>query len=183
MSTVPQVLTKRLKLRAHCATDHPAAIAIWRHREVYQYITGAPLSEQDVWLRLLRYSGLWELLGYGCWAIEERSSGHYVGHLGFADFKRGLLGFDGSYPEAGWVLDPNYAGRGYAAEAMLAACAWLDQHVDCSRSFCIIAPENQRSVRLADKLGYRYVMDTLMGDEKTAVYFRDTPSQPESDPA
>lgn len=173
MSTAPRILTERLCLRAHGAQDHLAATAIWQHPAVYSFITGAALSSQDVWMRLLRYGGLWDMLGYGYWAIEERTTGDYVGQLGFADFKRGLLGFDGHYPEAGWVLHPDAAGKGYATEGMQAACHWLDQQPSWSRSFCIVSPDNSPSVNVAEKLGYRFILDTMLGEEKTAVYFRE----------
>jgi RimJ/RimL family protein N-acetyltransferase len=173
MRDVPQIYTERLCLRAHCEADHAPAVTIWQHPDVYRFITGSALSSQDVWMRLLRYSGLWDYLGYGYWALEERASGRYIGQLGFADFKRGLVGFDGRYPEAGWVIHPDTAGQGYATEAMRAACAWLDEQGNWPRSFCIISPENQQSLRVADKLGYRYIMDVALGDDTVQTYFRD----------
>lgn len=173
MSTAPRILTERLCLRAHCEQDHLAATAIWQHPAVFAFITGAALSSQDVWMRLLRYGGLWDMLGYGYWAIEERATGNYIGQLGFADFKRGLVGFDGHYPEAGWVLHPDAAGKGYATEGMQAACHWLDQQPARNRSFCIVSADNSRSVNVAEKLGYRFILDTMLGKEKTAVYFRE----------
>lgn len=175
MLAIPTLESERLILRGHCAADLDAATAIWSHPEVYRFITGQALGTQEVWMRLLRYSGLWDFLGYGYWAVEERGSGRYIGQLGFADFKRGLLGFDGRYPEAGWVIHPDMAGRGYATEGMLAALGWLDAQPGWSRSFCIIGPQNNRSVRVAEKLGYRFAMNTNFGDEPTAVYFRQGP--------
>lgn len=173
MRDIPELLTPRLRLRGHREKDHAAAIDIWTRPEVYEFITGSPLGAQDVWLRLLRYSGLWDFLGYGYWALEERATGRYVGQMGFADFRRELEGFDTSHPEAGWVLHPDVAGQGYATEGMQAACAWLDQHIAAVRSFCIITPQNTMSIRLAEKLGYHYELDTLMNEEATAVYYRD----------
>lgn len=173
MCTVPQITTDRLKLRAHSAADHAAATELWQTESVYKHITGKPLSEQDVWMRLLRYSGLWDFLGYGYWAVEDLSTGRYIGQLGFADFKRGLGGFDSSIPEAGWIIHPEFSGRGIASEGMQAACDWLDDHTDWERSFCIIALENKRSIHLAGKLGYCYKLDTKFGDETTPVFFRE----------
>jgi len=170
---VPELQSARLRLRAHRSDDHAAAVAVWQHPGVYSRITGEALSAQDVWMRLLRYGGMWSMLGFGYWAIEERVSGRYLGQLGFADFKRGLVGFDGRYPEAGWVLHPDAAGKGYATEGMRAACAWLDAQSDWPRSFCIIAPGNAQSLRVAEKLGYRFTLNTRFGEEETGVYFRD----------
>lgn len=173
MCDVPQIRTARLLLRAHCADDHAAAVRLWQREEVYGFITGKPLNEQEVWMRLLRYGGLWDFLGFGYWAVEELSTQRYVGQLGFADFRRGLVGFDGRYPEAGWVLHPDFVGLGYAAEAMEAACRWLDHESQWSKSFCIIGHDNSKSLRLASALGYRFVLNTWFGKEETGVFFRD----------
>lgn len=175
MDLAPQIVTERLILRGHRAADHDAALALWSRPEVYQYITGEALGNQDVWMRLLRYSGLWDFLGYGYWAVEHRDSGAYIGQMGFADFKRGLVGFDGHYPEAGWMIHPDYAGAGLATEGMAAACNWLDQQQRWDKSFCIIGPGNDASIAVAQKLGYRYVLDTDFSGERTAIYFRQAP--------
>jgi RimJ/RimL family protein N-acetyltransferase len=173
VASVPTLDTPRLRLRGHRASDLDAAVELWGEPRVYRYITGSPLSEQDVWLRLLRYSGLWDFLGYGYWAVESRSDGRYLGQLGFADFRRGLVGFDGRFPEAGWVLDASVAGRGLATEGMQAACRWLDEQGLHPRTFCVIDPANGASLRVAEKLGYRYLMASRLGDERVGVYLRD----------
>ena len=173
-SLVPEVLSPRLRLRGHRAADHAAATELWQRPEVYRFIVSEPLSPQDVWLRILRYSGLWDFLGYGYWAVEERSSGAYIGQLGFADFRRGLVGFDGRYPEAGWMIHPDRAGQGYATEGMQAAYGWLDAQSFGRRSFCLISPDNRLSLRVAAKLGFRHALDTAMGSSETGVYYRDS---------
>jgi RimJ/RimL family protein N-acetyltransferase len=61
----------------------------------------------------------------------------------------------GSVPEAGWVLDPAVHGRGYASEVLTTALAWADAHFAKPRTVCLIHPENQASLRLAHKFGYR----------------------------
>ena len=69
MLDMPVLDTPRLRLRAHRATDLESAIVLWKSPEVYRFITGEPLNRQEVWLRLLRYAGLWDFLGYGYWAV------------------------------------------------------------------------------------------------------------------
>lgn len=181
MITVPVLETARLRLRAHRPDDLDAAVSIWQNPDVYAYITRKSLTRSDVWLRLLRYGGLWDFLGYGYWAVEERAGGRYIGQMGFADFKRGLIGFDGHYPEAGWVIDPAYAGRGYATEGMLAACRWLDDSQLYRRSYCLIGSGNDRSVTVARKLGYSYALEVSLGGEVVDVYTRDSAQEEHQD--
>jgi RimJ/RimL family protein N-acetyltransferase len=62
-------------------------------------------------------------LSYGYWAVEEKTSGRYVGELGFADFKRDIVPSIEGMPELGWALVPQFHGKGYATEALRAAVA------------------------------------------------------------
>lgn len=172
MIPVPVLHTPRLRLRAHRPEDHGPALELWQSPDVVRNITGWALSSHDVWLRLLRYSGLWDFLGYGYWAVEDRASGTYVGQMGFADFRRGLEGVGELHPEAGWVVHPGWSGRGLATEGMGAACAWLDEATGWSRSHCLIGPGNGASIRVAEKLGYRPGLETSVGGHPSTVFTR-----------
>ena len=57
--------TKRLMLRGHVAADFGASLDMWRDVDVVRHLGRQPLSDEEVWLRLLRYAGNWALLGYG----------------------------------------------------------------------------------------------------------------------
>ncbi|MGL4965563.1 MAG: GNAT family N-acetyltransferase [Inquilinus sp.] len=144
--------TERLVLRPHRAEDFDDLAAIWADPEVTRFIGGRPSTPEESWARLLRYGGLWGLLGFGYWAVHERATGRFVGEVGFADFRRGL-GFDG-VPEGGWILAPWAQGRGLGGEAVRAALAWGDVR-GWARSVCIIDPDNAPSLRLAGACGYR----------------------------
>ncbi len=61
---------------------------------------------------MLRYGGLWNLLGFGYWAVEEKASGRFVGDVGFGMFQREIVPSYGEAPEAGWVLAPWCHGQG-----------------------------------------------------------------------
>ena len=149
------ITTERLLLRRHRLGDLDAAAALLGDPATMRFIGGATLSREDVWKRLLRYHGHWELLGFGLWAIEERATGRFVGEAGFADFHRGLGDTFDPFPEAGWIFAADVHGRGYAGEAMTAALGWLGSAGRAARSVCIIDPGNAASLRLAARLGYR----------------------------
>jgi len=151
----PELRTARLRLRAHRAADLDACAAMWANPLVTKHIGGRPSSRGETWLRILQYAGLWSILGYGYWAIEELDGGAFVGDLGFADFCRVIEPPINGVPEAGWALDPRFAGRGYATEALRAALTWGDASLATDRTVAIIAPENTASIRVAEKTGYR----------------------------
>ncbi len=150
----PVLTTERLTLRAHQRTDFERLCAIWGDPEVVRYIGGDARPPRDCWSRLMRYHGLWPLLGYGYWAACDRETGLYLGDVGVADFHRDLgPDFDGT-PETGWVLAREAAGRGLASEAMTAILAWCDAQ-GMARTVCMIEDGNAASERVAAKLGYR----------------------------
>jgi len=155
-----RIETERLVLDLHSRDDFPDMADMWADPDTVRFIGGRVGTRQDAWMRLLRYRGLWPLLGYGYWAVRDKASGRFAGELGFADFGRDLTPNISGIPEAGWVLASWARGRGFAFEALTAALAWLDG-AGFKRSVCIIDPENKPSLRLAEKLGYG---DPVEGD-------------------
>jgi RimJ/RimL family protein N-acetyltransferase len=170
----PTLETDRLLLRAYRREDLPALVATWANPRVMRHVLGRASTEEETWARLLRYAGLWPVLGYGYWAVEERSTGRFVGDVGFADFRREMTPSFGDAPEAGWVLAAWAHGKGFATEAVRAAHVWSDAHLGrAGHTVCMIAPENTASIAVATKCGYMEDgRGTYRGTE--AVLFRRT---------
>ena len=175
---MPTILdTDRLTLTAHTLADFEECADMWADPNVTRFIGGKPQSREDVWNRLLRYRGLWALLGYGYWAVNERETGRYVGDVGFADFHRDITpSLDGA-PEVGWALATWAHGRGFATEAVKAAIAWGDTHLETKtgespRYVCLISAENARSIRVAEKCGFRRAFDAKYKGNPTTIYER-----------
>jgi RimJ/RimL family protein N-acetyltransferase len=123
MLQIPVIETERLRLRGHEITDYADACAPWANPVVVRHIGRKPFTAEEVWHRLLRYRGLWALLGYGYWAVVEKSTQQFIGDIGFADFKREMTSSFGVAPEMGWILSPAAHGKGYATEAVMTALA------------------------------------------------------------
>ncbi|WP_400191668.1 GNAT family N-acetyltransferase [Hymenobacter sp. B81] len=152
---VPLLETPDLLLRAPRPTDLPEAAAMHQDPAFYRFLGGHAHPEEDVWRRMLSQVGHWALFGYGIWAMEEKATGRFVGTVGFFDVQRDLTPSLKGVPEAGWVLAPRLHGRGYASQGLTAALAWADAHFPGPRTVCIIDPDNEASLRLAHKFGYR----------------------------
>ena len=107
---------------------------MWSSPKVVRFIGGRLSSEEEVWGRLLRYAGLWSLLGFGYWIVRELENDDFVGEVGFADFRRGIEPPLGRDPEIGWALTPRAWGRGYAQRGHR-SCHRLDgQGLLCARN-------------------------------------------------
>ena len=183
---VPPLDTERLTLRGHALADFAECAAMWADPVVTRHIGGRPATGEEVWARVLRYAGLWALLGFGYWVVRERASGRFVGEVGLADFRRDLTPpLDGA-PELGWALAPWAHGRGFATEAVRGALAWGDAHLEArasgesprpgaGRTVCLISPENVASIRVAEKCGYREAARATYKGGPTLIFERHRP--------
>jgi RimJ/RimL family protein N-acetyltransferase len=152
---VPTVETARLRLRASRETDLAAHAAMLGDSETMRFIGGLALSREESWRKLLAGPGMWHLLGYGYWTVEEKESGAYLGQVGFADFKRDMSPSIEGIPEMGWLLVPQAQGRGFATEAILGALSWADAGGLPGREIvAIIDAANLASIRVAEKAGF-----------------------------
>ncbi len=148
---------------------------MWAHPDVTRHIGGRPFTHEEVWGRVLRYIGHWSALGFGYWAIREKSTQRFVGELGFADFKRDLQPpLDGT-PEIGWALSPWAHGQGFASEAVRAVGVWGDANLGSLRTVCLISPANRASIRVAEKCGYAEYERTTYKGEPTILFERIRP--------
>lgn len=157
--------TERLILRSYELNEFPQYKSLIQDPEIMKHIGRPPSTDDDAWLRFLANAGRWQLLGYGLFAVFEKSTGAYVGETGFSDFKRQLGPDFDPFHEAAWIFVRATHGKGYAGEAAEAAHQWLDHELAPQKSVCIIGPDNKPSIRLAEKLGYERVgEDQYRGD-------------------
>ena len=169
--TPPTLRTDRLLLAPHAANDLDDSTAMWGDPAVTAAIGGRPFSREEVWQRLLRYVGHWQVAGYGQWVVRLAADGAYLGEVGLMDSRRATVpSFEGT-PEAGWAFATRAHGRGYAREAVAAMLAWADAR-GMARTVCIIDPSNARSIRLAETLGYRSAGTVLYREGRTRLFER-----------
>ena len=153
------LITDRLTLTPVQSSDLPDLCALWGDPVFATTIFPAPLSSEDVWFRMLRDIGHWEVKGYGNWSIRETATGDYVGSVGVLDYRRILVpAFDA--PELGWGVAPRFQGQGIAFEALSAALGWCDETLNAPRTVCMISPGNAPSLALAARGGYTPYVET-----------------------
>ena len=172
----PVIETERLILRGHRAEDFEAIAAQWADPAVVKYIGGTPSSREASWSRLLRYPGHWQMLGFGYWILYEKNNGAegaFAGEIGLADYQREITPSLDGMAEMGWVIAPAFHGKGYAFEAAQAVLKWADTHLD-RQLCCIIDPQHQASIRLAEKCGFVAETDTTYPGSATRIFLRRT---------
>ena len=150
----PILTTARLTLSPPQRSDFEESRAMWSDPVVVKHVGGRPFTEEESWTRLMRARGLWEVLGFGYWAVRETSTGRYVGEVGFGDLRRELEPSLYDLPEMGWVLTAWSHGQGFGTEAVRAGLAWIDEAIAPPVIPCIIDVENAPSIALATKVGF-----------------------------
>lgn len=172
MTAAPTIETDRTILRAHRLDDFNAYAEMWADPVITRFIGGRARTREETWIRLLRYTGMWPLIGYGFWAIEEKATSRLIGEAGFHDLKRDLVPSIDGTPEAGWALIPSTHGKGVATEVVGGIHEWAKGRPGFDRTVCIIDPENGASLAVARKLGYREVARTTYHGEPTILLDR-----------
>jgi RimJ/RimL family protein N-acetyltransferase len=160
--------TERLILRPFAEADFDAYAAIHADPEVTRFLGGVPQPRWEAWRSFAMLVGHWTLRGYGSWAVEEKSSGVFIGRAG--------LHYPDGWPgiEVGWVMAHSHWGKGYATEAGRAAMQWAFDVLGLAHIISIIRPENARSIRVAERLGMTYERDAeVTNGIKVSVYGRD----------
>ncbi|MGH9760891.1 MAG: GNAT family N-acetyltransferase [Blastocatellia bacterium] len=153
--------TERLLLRPWRAEDFEDYARMQADPDVLRYIgDGQPQNRADAWRNLAMVVGHWVLRGFGIWAIEERSSGRLAGRAGLHQ-PEGWPGF-----EAGWLLAPEFWGKGYASEAARASLKYAFTELGREHVISLIVPENARSIKVAERIGERL-------EGKTEVFGRE----------
>jgi RimJ/RimL family protein N-acetyltransferase len=149
---VRELQTERLRLRQWRPADELPMMEINRDPEVARYLNRT-MDAAAARAFLVEADAHWDRHGFGIYALERREpDGVLLGFVGLAF--PGYLPAVAHRPELGWRLRRSAWGSGYATEA---AVAVRDHAVDDlglrDDLVSIIHPDNDRSRRVATKLG------------------------------
>jgi RimJ/RimL family protein N-acetyltransferase len=175
-----QLRTARLLLRRWREQDEAAMAQINRDPEVGRYLN-RPVDASAVASFFGQIVGHWEEHGYGPWALESVEPGLEGRFLGFAGLAHlpAFLSLAGTAPELGWRLGRAAWGRGLATEAALAARDDAFGRLASPELISIIHPLNERSRRVAIKLGmacHKQIENPIIGIE-VDVWHLNAPSR------
>lgn len=127
-------------------------------------LTMGPFDRDAAAARLERNEREWRERGHGLVAINERSTGRFLGRSGLKYWPQ----FDET--EVGWVLRADAWGHGFATEAGRACVDWGFRTFGLPYLTAMIVPENARSIAVATRLGMQPVRDDHLMDLPVVVY-------------
>jgi RimJ/RimL family protein N-acetyltransferase len=165
---IPTLTADRFVLRAFREDDVPALTALHSDPEVMRYLRpgGEPETRpRQAWEYIAMMMGHWLLKGYGKWAMADRATDRLIGRVGFFDAPHEWPGL-----ELGWTISRELWGKGYATEAARVALDWGFETMDTDEIISAINPANAPSIRVAERLGERYVRDDVMQGAPCRIY-------------
>lgn len=165
--TAPVIETGRLTLRPHAMADWEP-IATFFESEASAFV-GGPLPRRRSWYGFGADVGSWDLLGYGCWAVDESETGTFVGQVG--------LNRPPYFPEReiGWIVFPPFQRRGYATEAARAARGYAYGTLGWTTAVSYVDRGNVASIATARKLDCVEDADAARFDDDDLVFRHPTP--------
>ena len=104
----------------------------------------------------------WQREGFGRWAVEERTTGQFIGFGGL----RSLHGT----PEVVFHMRPTHWGKGYGTELGKAALNYGFNERGFDRIVAIAKPDNAASIHVLDKLGMKFQRRTTYYDIEVVEY-------------
>lgn len=143
------VSTSRAVLRRFCKADTESMIAVFSDPDVMRFGDG----KQDAdWIRqwIEKTAEYYEQWGFGPWAVILRELPTPIGYCGL--FR--LDDINGQPEiELGYRLAKEFWGRGIATEVATAVRDMAFDEFGIERLISLIDPDNDRSIRVATKLG------------------------------
>ncbi|MBK8314620.1 MAG: GNAT family N-acetyltransferase [Acidobacteria bacterium] len=97
--------------------------------------------------------------GFGLYLVGLKDSGDSIGICGL--LKRDEL----DDVDIGFAILPKYWSKGYAVEAALAVMAYARKVIELNRIVAITKPDNAGSIRVLEKIGFRFEKMIKLSDE------------------
>jgi RimJ/RimL family protein N-acetyltransferase len=170
----PFLTTERLELWLPRSPDMRAMHDVVLDPETGRFL-GPRAQFSDHAIRFMRNAGSWFLYGYGAFMLRLRGQDGVIGNCGVFHTFRGLGEDFDDQPEAGWIVAADHVGQGLAGEAMQAVLAWFEREHGAQRIVCMIAPDNEPSLKLAARLGFAPLRDAELPDGAAVRLFERLP--------
>ena len=111
---------------------------------------------------------MYRFYGYGMWIVCDKETGELIGRAGIEH-----IACNGELSEKfqlGYAIGVPYQGQGYATEVCRAMIDYARTELELPSLCCLIEEKNEKSIGLAQKLGFVPV-GTMEIDEKSMIKF------------
>ncbi len=158
---IPALETERMILRRILPEDAADMYDYSRNDTVTKYLLWETHPAEDYTKNYIGYlQERYDLGDFYDWALVDRSTEKMIGSCGFT-----TIDLPNNSAEIGYVLHPDFWGKGYMTEAVKAVLDFGFQRLMLSRISAVCMKENKASLRVMEKCGM-----TCEGLLRQAVY-------------
>lgn len=162
-TNMPVLKTEHLSLRLMHVIDTEDMFDYAKREDVTRYLTWKPHASVSYTKDYLKYiSSRYALGDFYDWALIDRESRRMIGTCGFTKIDVANNG-----AEIGYVLNPDFSGRGYATEAAARVLEFGFCELELQRIEARFMKGNDASLRVMQKLGM-----TFEGYRKDALFVK-----------
>ena len=148
--------TPRLLLRRWTPDDFGALAEIYADPAIVAWL--GPLKRADAAVSVARYEHHWDVVGYGRFAVADRTTGALVGRVGVMHQPEWAATREKD--EVGWVIAADRWGEGLATEAAAASIADAFERMGLEHVLSWTLPDNVASRRVMEKCGLAFAGTT-----------------------
>jgi [ribosomal protein S5]-alanine N-acetyltransferase len=165
---VPTISTARLTLRPSTLSDVGELWRLWTDQDVRRYLWDDIEIPRERALDVVTQSvASFADRGLGYWVISPRDDRTVIGFTGVTDL------IDPAHIQLLYGLYPAYWGRGLATEAGSAMLRYGFERLGLERIYAGADPPNVASIRVMERLGMKFALETRIKDLDVVYYARD----------
>lgn len=165
-SRMPTICTERLILRKISLDDIDDMYEYASNSKLTEYLTWSPHPDKAYTFEYVSYLQTRYKSGeFFDWAIISKESGKMIGTCGFTRFD-----FRHNFGEIGYVVNPDYHGRGIATEAVRAVIGFGFENLALNRIECRFMMGNDASRKVMEKNGMSFEGTIRQGMLVKGVY-------------
>ena len=157
--------TERLALRRLTADDAPFLLELLNDAAFLRFIGDRGVRTLDDARAYVERgpAASYAQHGFGLYRVARRDDDTPVGICGL--LKRDAL----EHADLGYAFLPDHRSRGYALESAAAVIAHARRDLGLDRLLAITSPDNDASIRVLEKLGFRFERLTRLGEDAPEV--------------
>lgn len=152
--------TNRLLLRELTLDDAPFILELVNDPAWLQFIGDRGLGSVEDTRSYIQNApmAMYAKYGFGSWLVERQEDGASIGLCGL--IKRDTL----EDVDIGFSFLPQYRSKGYAYKAAAATLDYAKSNVRLKRVVAITTPDNQSSIKLLERLGFKLERIVTLGN-------------------
>ncbi|MEM5563870.1 GNAT family protein [Psychroserpens sp. AS72] len=147
----PELESERLFFRAYKKDDAQSLLKLRSHRDVSKYMdTTIPKQIEDTEKKILDYQNAFDEKKGITWTIIEKKSNNPIGDFGIWRIDR-----QNSRGEIGYILHPDFWGKGFMTEAFNTLIRFGFNNLNLHSYEANVNTENENSKALLLKFGFK----------------------------